>query len=344
MMKRVILATGNQSGDLDSVVCSIVHSYCRNVYHQGVQTIPFLNFYKRELNHRKDVIYCLKNANIDPNSLYFVDDLTRLDIESIELLDHNSPQGSILDLVKHQDIKISGIIDHHEDENLYLNANPRIIEKSGSCSSLVFNYWNGLNIEFNNELIFLLSSALIIDTNNCVNKMEKHDWVALESYNRGNMDEMYRLLVNEKNNIDDLSIGQILKKDFKYFENEIGSSSVFLKIGISSTIKSINWFYNKFTKRQFLNESIKFLLDNNLDVLILMNSFTESSEFTKQLIFITNNEKNLILIRLVINSISEELNLDLIEDSTNIKIFNQLNLKQSRKQVAPLIKNSLKEL
>ena len=190
---RVTLATGNESGDMDSVVCAIVHSIFSNSYKTATQeqrlVLPFLNFRKKDLRLRKDIVICLERAKIDPELLFYVDDLSQDGIlgsdviGDVVLLDHNAEQGSIARLLKeNQSIRVSGIIDHHQDEKQHLDAVPRIIEKTGSCSSLVWDYWRETvtlrpealgDREALTDVIELLSAPLVLDTTNCTSKMEK---------------------------------------------------------------------------------------------------------------------------------------------------------------------------
>ena len=57
------------------------------------------------------------------------------------LVDHNRPEGELAERLA---MNVSGVIDHHEDERFVpqnTEPEPRIIEKCGSCTSLVVQYF-----------------------------------------------------------------------------------------------------------------------------------------------------------------------------------------------------------
>jgi exopolyphosphatase len=56
------------------------------------------------------------------------------------LVDHNDPSITWSLHYPKVSVAVAGIIDHHEDVNKYLDANPRIIYPTGSCSTLVLEY------------------------------------------------------------------------------------------------------------------------------------------------------------------------------------------------------------
>jgi exopolyphosphatase len=295
-------------------------------------------------------------------------------VTDVCLLDHNVPQGSIAKLIsENPDLKVSGIIDHHEDERKYLDASPRVISRSGSCSSLVWDFWkekvdsskgdttaNGIQ-----DAVTLLSAALVLDTSNCTSKMEKFDWDASESYKKisaddavtaSSFDAWFQQLQDARNDIGDLNIKEILTKDYKFFDFQVGTSESSLRLGISSMIKSFEWLLEQQEKPAldvFRKEALTFISSNDIDALLIMCAFTNplTNSFERQLVFITNTVETSILLRLVIDSITEELKLETIQleeiqddQLPMVKFFNQRNVKGSRKLVAPVIKAALNAL
>jgi exopolyphosphatase len=111
--------------------------------------VPITNIPASGIQLRPEFIELFKHANIESRHLITLDDLP--DLSSIQsklppentrwiLVDHNSLQGQ---LGKIYSDRVSGVIDHHDDEGkipLDTGDEPRIVEKSGSCTSLVTEY------------------------------------------------------------------------------------------------------------------------------------------------------------------------------------------------------------
>lgn len=73
-----------------------------------------------------------------------------------------------MDRFNSPDAKVIGVIDHHEDEGLYLDANPRIIQvPTGSCAALVVKQFKKSD-SWNSDLAKLMLSAIVLDTGGLV--------------------------------------------------------------------------------------------------------------------------------------------------------------------------------
>lgn len=111
--------------------------------------VPITNIPAADIQLRPEYLAVFKHANIESKHLITLDDLPALsDIESKLapentkwiLVDHNALQGQ---LGKMYAERVAGVIDHHDDEKKVpedTGEEPRIIEKSGSCTSLIANY------------------------------------------------------------------------------------------------------------------------------------------------------------------------------------------------------------
>ncbi|GJJ76284.1 exopolyphosphatase [Entomortierella parvispora] len=161
---KVIVVTGNESADLDSIVSAITTSFFWSRQHQhstreleqeqetgkekkksrkGPIVVPYINIPKTDLSLRSDVEFVLSSNHISSDNIFFRDDLPLLEalqakgLLSLVLVDHNKIMGTMSALDGGM-TQVMGVIDHHADENLYKEtANPRRIEVVGSCSSLV---------------------------------------------------------------------------------------------------------------------------------------------------------------------------------------------------------------
>jgi exopolyphosphatase len=111
--------------------------------------VPITNIPAVDIQLRPEYLAVFRHADIEPGHLITLDDLpplsdiqTKLVPENTQwvLVDHNALQGR---LGKIYSERVAGVIDHHDDEGKVrkdTGDEPRIIEKSGSCTSLIANY------------------------------------------------------------------------------------------------------------------------------------------------------------------------------------------------------------
>ncbi|KAF2140290.1 uncharacterized protein K452DRAFT_310049 [Aplosporella prunicola CBS 121167] len=151
--QKVTFVVGNESADLDSLVCGIVYAYIRSQKPPANAFtplyIPLSNIPAADVQLRPELLALLPHANLQPSHLVTLDDLPPLDRIGEELrrentkwilVDHNALQGT---LGKVYGERVSGVIDHHDEENKVpkeTGDEPRIITKTGSCASLVTDY------------------------------------------------------------------------------------------------------------------------------------------------------------------------------------------------------------
>ncbi|KAI6914880.1 hypothetical protein KC334_g368 [Hortaea werneckii] len=137
---------GNESADLDSITSAIVYGYIQTSTLESMRAqkfyIPVTNIPASDLSLRPELTALLKHAAISPSDLITLDDLESIPLNlsksSWTLVDHNALQGA---LGQHYRASVTGCIDHHDDEHhVPSTAEPRLITKSGSCSSLVANH------------------------------------------------------------------------------------------------------------------------------------------------------------------------------------------------------------
>ncbi|QIX01953.1 hypothetical protein AMS68_007470 [Peltaster fructicola] len=146
---------GNESADLDSIACAIVYGYIQTSSSRSHSAqdivIPVTNIPAADLSLRPELTALLTHADVKPEHLITLDDIKAAGLDSEQtawtLVDHNVLTGL---LAKSFASRIGGVIDHHEDEDrIPKDAVPRLIEKSGSCCSLLANYsrptWDEIN-------------------------------------------------------------------------------------------------------------------------------------------------------------------------------------------------------
>ncbi|BGP01807.1 hypothetical protein JCM10021v2_005513 [Rhodotorula toruloides] len=138
-----IVVMGNEAGDLDSLVSAVALSFMYNHLDPPQKAVALLQTEQDALDLRPENALALHYAKMSSGhrDLLTADELPIKPVDmghrikGIALVDHNVPRS---DWSK---ARISAIIDHHEDRGFGNDtANPRIVERSGSCSSLVTRY------------------------------------------------------------------------------------------------------------------------------------------------------------------------------------------------------------
>ncbi|KAL1602089.1 Exopolyphosphatase [Nothophoma quercina] len=267
--------------------------------------IPVTNMPASGIRMRPEFQAVFKYANIEATHLITLDDLpalseiqAKLKPENTKwiLVDHNALQGQ---LGKIYSSRVQGVIDHHEDEGKVpkdTGEEPRIIEKSGSCTSLITNYvrptWDMLSgcalssgaahaqgdamvdddavvKRWDASVAQLGLASILIDTSNLEdrNKTTDHDRQAVEYLEAKIMlcpqlatsfdrTKFYEAVDAAKKDIGPLKLQDILQKDYKEWEQDNGQ-----KLGISSVVKPIE-FLQKKAGEEAGSESDKAFLDS----------------------------------------------------------------------------------
>ncbi|KAG7926073.1 hypothetical protein KL925_003835 [Ogataea polymorpha] len=322
---RVILVTGNQSADMDSVVSAIAYSTLSS----KSLVLPLINIPRQDFDLRRDIVYAMKHSDINVRDLIFLDDiencwdqLAKVKVDLV-LVDHNKPQGDVVkNLMEELGARVVGIIDHHEDEKFFTDASPRIIQKSGSCVSLVLNHYKEQVARIDPKLAKLFLSPLAIDTSGLKHRVEQVDKDAFElllpklqagdAFLQAWADELNAA----KQNVEGLSLRDLLRKDYKEYRT----------VGISSMVVSLDYL-SRFDVLAGLDSWIK---ERNLDIAIIMTSYNDK-KFHREMIFRGDPAK----IRSLLGQIQEPLGLEPMEKYPFS--FEQREPINSRKQVAPLV-------
>lgn len=122
--------------------------------------IPLLNIPAADIGLRPEFTELFRHADIGAQDLLTLDDLPSLEtIEQIwqpeetrwVLVDHNKLQGVLGSVYSS---RVHGVIDHHDDEGSVPQVSdpePRVIEKCGSCTSLVIrtlrSSWDAISLD-----------------------------------------------------------------------------------------------------------------------------------------------------------------------------------------------------
>jgi exopolyphosphatase len=249
--------------------------------------VPITNIPASDIQLRPEYLAVFKHANIEPGHLITLDDLPPLsDIrhklapENTKwiLVDHNALQGELGTIYYEQ---VAGVIDHHDEEGKVrkdTGDEPRIIEKSGSCTSLIANYCRPMWDELPEAALSsgaahaqgeslsddsavkrwdaaaaqLGLASILIDTANLrdENKTTEHDRKAVayleakittcpQLSTTFDRTTFYEEIDAAKRDIGALKLQDILRKDYKQWDQSN------LKLGISSVVKNIDFLMKK---------------------------------------------------------------------------------------------------
>ncbi|XP_053670822.1 exopolyphosphatase PRUNE1 [Anopheles nili] len=352
-----IVVIGNESCDLDSAVCSIAmafHLQCQPIllgtsHTRDTVVFPVLNVIRDELPLKTEVTFYLKKAGIKLDALICTDEIdweneTTL---NIVLVDHH---------VTKLKQNVLGIFDHRPiDSNSQLNVNAfTTIEIVGSCASLV-----GREI-LNNALLEplegycigmeLLYGAIVLDTVNFSKQADKAkplDYEIAEKFeeklgiNKDNRkkirEELFKSLVAARSDVSELNAYQLLLKDLKIVSqhDQIVSLPGF-PMAVQDYIKipDQSEHFKRFTSNT----------RSNVVVLLGMKVLPDGSVRRDIGVIPVDNEP---LAARIITALQEckETNFELEKlnssESCGGTFFQQHNLKASRKQLIPVIKNVL---
>ena len=380
---------GNESADLDSITCALVYGYLKSstaqARNEGKYIIPVTSIPSSELGLRPELTALLKHADLKPTDLITLDDLGQiwdsLPAESTDwtLVDHNKFQGT---LGEHYSDRVVGVIDHHEDEDkVRKDAQPRVLEKTGSCNSHVINYlhdtWDSISSTastvgaahgqgdgalddaaytstWDAQVAKLALGSILIDTVNlkAEHKVTDHDRKAIKyleakinaSSKLGpeyDRDAFFKEINDAKSDLSGLSLEEILRKDYKQWTE--GD----LTLGISSVVQPISYLESK--DGDFVPALLKFAKSRELQLYAVMTSHNTSGEFERQVLLIAVEDgKAMEVADKFIEKDVKELQA---EDSSTkldgseakwLKLWEQKNLGASRKQVAPMLREAMR--
>ncbi|KAG0632989.1 hypothetical protein HOY80DRAFT_674870 [Tuber brumale] len=316
-----------------------------------------------DLALRPEIHHLLTLLQISPEDLLFTDDppLSTLSKSTrIALVDHNKLEPALRAFF--QDANVRAIIDHHEDEGGSPNAKPRIIERSGSCASLVTNYFKEVfptNGVVRGELARLGIAAALIDTTNLTNKVTDHDLSAVEFLEsviksmpvepggeKWDRQKFFDGIWDAKNNIDHMSLRDLLRKDWKEWTEDNGK-----KLGIACIIRDLEWLQNRPNQDSFLQGVKSWAHERELDLVSVMTTIGQGDEFKRELmVWALNGSIKGSVAAFEEKAQRADLQLQtwrdggLDSEDGNRKAWRQFNLVASRKQVSPLLRESLREV
>lgn len=227
---------GNEGGDLDSMTAALTWAY--HIEHSTMNTthprkaIALLQTPTDALDLRPENQVALRNSQMSSghSDLLTIDELPEdpetlaLDIKGIVIVDHPKP------LRRWDDAPILSLFDHHEDRGAGKDAQPRVVEKVASCTTLVarqmLDELEQLPEEYHlpHELLELILSAIAIDAKGLKEGTKEDRRTAERVLARSRwhkedlkdvMKDLKKELKHAKKDLDDLSVRDLLRRDWK---------------------------------------------------------------------------------------------------------------------------------
>lgn len=327
---NINIVIGNESADLDSLTSSLLYAYIKSIApprnNFSPIYVPLLNIPASGLRLRPEFSAVCAHANIAIDRLITLDDLpsqSRL-LKSVRwiLVDHNKLQG---DLGDQYASGVLGVIDHHEEENAVpqnTGSEPRVIEKCGSCTSLVVreckSAWDSISSSslstgaahgqgevavddsavtqvWDAQVAKMALASILVDTANLtapgkvehvdrdsVDYLEAKIQLSPKDAQSWNRDRYYKDIDEAKRDISSLSLTEVLIKDYKGW-TESGT-----KLGISSVVKPLEFLVQKAgeeNKSSFEDQLQHFMDERDLSMFAIMTTSTSSEgEFQRELL------------------------------------------------------------
>ncbi|KAI1095833.1 DHH phosphoesterase [Rostrohypoxylon terebratum] len=316
---------GNESADLDSLCSALFLAYFRSHAPPHTLHVPLCHLPRADLVLRPEFGDVLKRAGADVKEVLTLSELPKshdeeqggLKPEDTKwlLVDHNALTGK---LGEQYGGRVVGCIDHHEDEGVVpKDAELRVVEKAGSCMSLVVEQcretWDALakgdeqadgdsvaqKVEINRQLAYLALAPILIDTANLSNKDKTtaHDERAVEIaegyllssstaattsnatdvYDRAGF---YAEVSALKEDISHMSIEDMLRKDYKMW------TEATLRLGTASVPQSFDVVKKQVGGTLALCRGVSYLMKKNtLDVMVVLTtSKDDEGKFARELL------------------------------------------------------------
>lgn len=374
--KPVTFVIGNESADLDSLCSAIALAYLRTHTppHNRLH-IPLANLYRPDLILRPELGAVLKRAGITSDDLLTLTELEKVNLKPEDtrwlLVDHNSLTGKLKAPFAS---RVVGCVDHHDDEGVIpveTGDEPRIIEKCGSCISLVLkcgqDVWLSLQEEKTADdgqgeqdpdvqLAYLAIGPILIDTTNLQSK-DKTTALDVEivelaesviksaglDYDRtAYHDEMTDL----KEDLAGMTYRDIFRKDYKKFDD--GG----LTLGTSAISQGFGYLLEKIGDEDlFIAELEKWAVEQELDIAAVFTILRPNGVFGREMLVWALNEKAVRAVKEFVGKNEKILGLETWDrgrlDDTETSgrwraAWKQNATEYSRKQTAPMLREAMK--
>lgn len=278
---------GNEGGDMDSIVGSI---YLAMLFDKqpkfGFENpVPVLNFASEDFRLRNDVAHLFKELGIDASLLPSVqkgqpsDNFLDLSTVSASLVLHD--HNKLRENQSRYATNVVGVVDHHFDEKEYLETTSRlrILRTVGSACTLVSEMYRECGEEV--PCPTLLVAPIVLDTVNFEPAQKKvtpadiaaYEWLCgMEGCAARDATAFFEKLVKWKDDVLNLTVPEILRRDYKQFSFKANTSSGLMVVGTSSVPCSCQELESHFTTEVIVKETAAYVKLEKVDVLTFVFS------------------------------------------------------------------------
>lgn len=359
--KNLVVVTGNEGGDMDSVIGAIFLAFFLNqskLFQLGT-AVPVINFPLEDIPLRNDVYNLLKQHSVNTENILSIQKAAEtpnyIDIQnlgcSVVLYDHNKliePQSFLAS-------KVIGIVDHHFDEKLYEETSKqlRIIRTVGSAATLVAELFKAEHIV--PPCPAILAAPIITDTTDFKEEQKKvtpadvaaYEWLKSVDGNFSDSHVVFKQLSAWKKDIFGLTIAQNFRRDYKEFNFDSVVLQRKLPTGISSIPCSYEKFIENYSVDAVIDASADFVNERRLQTLILAFAGKKDGEHTRDVAFF-GAPVYISLFRDFVSSVSSGVIFTITEDKSdkNGNVFQCYSLNDpsvSRKRLSPSLAKYLSE-
>ncbi|EQB54324.1 exopolyphosphatase [Colletotrichum gloeosporioides Cg-14] len=365
------LVVGNESADLDSLCSAVIYAYLRTTNPPHTLHIPISNLPRDDLKLRPEMTAAFAHADLKPADLLTLDDIPPslpADDTRWVLVDHNALTGA---LSKRFASRVVGCVDHHADEGVIpteTGEEPRVVEKCGSCASLVVEYcrqaWEaaaaegGEGKEEDAQVARLALAPILIDTTNLQSKdkttpkdvsaVQFLEKIAGAEFDR---DAFFNEISDVKEDISSLGFRDIFRKDYKQWDDQ-GFGPKPAVMGVSAVVQNLEYLLSKADGDHgvLLEEFRKWAAERELDIGVIMTTAHPDGKFQRQLFIWAFNKNAVEVCHNFVKGWKGDLGLESWgegrldqpgEDEWRMA-WSQGNIRHSRKQVAPMLREAIK--
>ena len=371
---RLNIALGNVSGDMDSVIGSIILGYYltyKNDFYAEEEkddldvenlsedrlskfVVPIINMNNKELEARHDIICHLEKSGVVRDQIVSYDMLdmdyfVSQDNLEVNLVDHNHPDCNQEQLIPY----VTNIYDHHLDkETEYPKIKYKDVRFCGAAVTLVVNaILEDADLAdklVDDKVALFFCSAILIDSVNLSEDLRGKKWdqidedtykklksIAGETIPDDYFKELYHNKVDEKINIA-LGYNLLARKDYKNFKMGNG-----LMIGISTVFLDIKICEKEFTAEKLVDEFKDIMKERGLDLYVILTHYED--EGVKRQILSYSTDKELSDKAVELWEGIEDIKLDRIEvgalkDVEGCYVWQNHATSYSRKKFEPFIR------
>lgn len=332
----LIVVIGNVACDLDSGVSSLVLA-SHLAKSQEFPVLPVMNILKQDFPLKTELVYVLEKEGIKEDNLVFRDSLDLHSIKDLRLIlvDHNILSDEDKDL----DDMVVEVIDHHVKETGHKNAT---IEMVGSCSSLILRKILSENASFNDQIcIRLILQTILLDTVKLDPSAKRATAVDIEMVEQcerilGPQDrqKLFADVMKEKTRVSHLTAGQLCRRDLKIIRKE----------DMIVALSSVPMLASSWINLANVEDEVKqFMSSGDYAVVLILGISIDDDTVTRDLLIVGDKMSSGFqkINSALVESTNPNLDLEVSTSANGFLLYKQHNHSASRKQILPLVKQSL---